>query len=95
MMVATPETKLSLEIRSIREALPQADVEELAAIGVLLGKLADLAHAMELELQILRDMEDGRELRTGIRTAIAAQFPGTDDSDLHENVIFSQFGRMG
>ncbi|MFD1330228.1 hypothetical protein [Mycoplana ramosa] len=94
-MAAAPETKLSVEIRSISGKLANANKEELPAIGHLLDRLADLAHAMELELQLLRDMEAGRELRTGIRTAIAVQFANPDGSEPSDNVIFSEFGRKG
>lgn len=92
MIELPPETKLSAELRSVGERLSTATAEDLPAIGKLIVKLGDLAHAQELELQLLRDMEAGRELRVGVKEAIDAQF-ALSDRDVHGNVIFSKFRR--
>lgn len=92
MIAGSPETKLSIELRCLGARLPRAKADELPAIGDLLVKLADYAQAQELELQLLRDMEAGRELRVGVREAIDAQF-ALPDRDVFGNVIFSKFRR--
>lgn len=92
MTAAGPDTRLSAEIRKIGESLCLASRRDLPDIGRLLVRLADLAHAQELELQLLRDMEAGRELRVGVREALDAQLRPLA-ADTSGNVIFSKFGR--
>ena len=91
MMAALSDTKVSVEVRRIGETLPTASYRELPDLSRLLLKLADLAQAQELELQLLRDMEAGCDMRTAIRDAIGEQLAAPADDG--GNVIFSKFGR--
>lgn len=92
MMAAAPEVRLSAEIRQIGESLPLAKLDDMPGIGRLLVRLADLAHAQELELQFLRDMEADRKLRIGVREAIDTEL-SKPAHDVHGNVIFRKFRR--
>lgn len=92
MMAAAPEVRLSAEIRHVGEKLSLATLDDMPEIVRLLGRLADLAHAQELELQLLRDMEAGRELRVGVHEAIDTQL-STEGDDARGNVIFKKFRR--
>lgn len=94
MIAAIPDVVVSAELLQIGKGLALANLDELPEIAAVLIKLADLAHAQELELGLLRDMEAGRELRVEVRRAVDAQIaPQAGDTSGNVVVTVSDFAR--
>lgn len=84
MSAAIAPTTLAREVREIGELLPDARPAELPGIARRLIRLADLAHLIELELQNFRDLEAGREMRTGFSRSVEAGIAATTDDNVIE-----------